>query len=328
MDIYFYAFDIQNKFIIPYHHFLSIADQLCVCVLVLTACFSDDTIIKLTRTVKTVGPVAPPKPEFDIMLTPSLVPSIMADDNELVTTLNKTSRKEETEIMDEFTVETKVTQVKMVQMELSHSGDVSLLETTEVHTDTGMTEHRKSREREETQTTQRVINRKSLTHTPPGTPLAIRTYPETSTPYKSPTGGHSPHNLSVDLGNQSFSRSGASTPARAVGSELDTFSIASEPISIEEEVPIYVAVYSYEPESDDVLALHEGEKVEVIDDTGDDWWKVRRPYNQRTGMAPCRYLKERDEYEKMVDDKIYSKLYQLSSQSCKNTYACFVSITL
>ena len=69
---------------------------------------------------------------------------------------------------------------------------------------------------------------------------------------------------------------------------------------------IYVAYQNYEPESDEVLPLHEGEKVEVLDNSQADWWLVHKLTSSDEGWVPGQYLKELMEYEQMVVDQILS----------------------
>lgn len=223
--------------------------------------------------------IVQPVQDFTVKVSPELVPSTYRSSNSLALQhVDKTIKREEMEITDEVTVETRVLEVKTLKMELSGStGGVSLSETTEVQTNTGLQEQRKSREREETIITQRMLDRPlSSSSTPPHTPL---------------------------------------TSLRALPAPDSSF--ISDTISIEEEVPIFVAISSYEPEADDVLSLHEGEKLEVLDDTDDDWWRARKIFNQKEGFVPGKYLQDKEEYDQLIEAQLSEQVDKLPSDPCK-----------
>ena len=204
--------------------------------------------------------------------------------------VDKTVKTHEYETTDEVTVQTSVTQVKTIKMEISEWGGVSLLETTETKTDTDMTEMRKTKEKDETLMTHKVMDKRV-----PEIPAEL-TLPRSPIPPMSP----------LCLKAESERESDHEAP-----------SMVSEPIPVEEISPIYVAISAYEPESDEVLSLHEGEKVEVLDDTQDDWWLVRKTFDNREGWAPGQYLKERDEYTHMVEQNLAKAIEKLPSESRK-----------
>ena len=205
--------------------------------------------------------------------------------------VDKTVKTQEYETTDEVTVQTSVTQVKTVKMEISEWGGVSLLETTETKTDTDMSEVRKTKEKEETLMTHKVMEKR---------------VPEIPESPRSPVPPMSPWSPVPPLCLKAESES-----------EYEAPSVVSEPIPVQEISAIYVAVSAYEPESDDVLSLHEGEKVEVLDDTQDDWWLVRKTFDNREGWAPGQYLKEREEYRQMVEQSLAAAIEKLPSESRK-----------
>lgn len=48
------------------------------------------------------------------------------------------------------------------------------------------------------------------------------------------------------------------------------------------------ALYSYEPANTDELALEEGEVVDILDRSEDEWWKAER--NGMVLLVPAAYL--------------------------------------
>ena len=213
--------------------------------------------------------------------------------------VDKTVKTQEYETTDEVTVQTSVTQVKTVKMEISEWGGVSLLETTETKTDTDMSEVRKTKEREETLMTHKVMEKRV-----PEIPES----PRSPIPPMSQWSPVPPWSPIPPLCLKAESES-----------EFEAPSVVSEPIPVQEISAIYVAVSAYEPESDDVLSLHEGEKVEVLDDTQDDWWLVRKTFDNREGWAPGQYLKEQEEYRQMVEQSLAAAIEKLPAESRKES---------
>ena len=243
----------------------------------------------------TEGIRAEPQPDdwaMDVTtIRPELLPAeLKAGLMALQQEVDKTVKTHEYETTDEVTVQTSVTQVKTVKMEISEWGGVSLLETTETKTDTDMSEMRKTKEKDETLMTHKVTDKR------------VPELPADSSLPRSPVPPMSPLCLRADSERES---------------DHDAPSVISEPIPVEEISPIYVAVSAYEPESDEVLSLHEGEKVEVLDDTQDDWWLVRKTFDNREGWAPGQYLKEREEYRQMVEQNLAKAIEKLPSESRK-----------
>ncbi len=103
---------------------------------------------------------------------------------------------------------------------------------------------------------------------------------------------------------------------RSERSEFDT----EEPVSllnVEEQLPVYVAISAYEPESDEVLSLHEGEQVEVLDDAEEDWWLVRKFFNSREGWVPGQYLKDKEDYDRLVEEELQQQIQELKVENSK-----------
>jgi len=69
-------------------------------------------------------------------------------------------------------------------------------------------------------------------------------------------------------------------------------------------------LYDYEATLDDDITVHENDNVIVLDDTDDDWWKVRVvSKNGKEGMVPKTYVKimvpgeveePEEEYEEVI----------------------------
>ena len=80
---------------------------------------------------------------------------------------------------------------------------------------------------------------------------------------------------------------------------------STEPLLDQELGDVYVAMSPYEPESDEVMSLHEGEKVEILDDTAEDWWLVRKYFDQREGWVPGQYLKNKSLYDQQINEELH-----------------------
>jgi hypothetical protein len=192
--------------------------------------------------------------------------------------VDKTVHSHEMETHDEITVETRVMEVKTVKMELSDAGSVSLMETTEVKTDTELNESRKKKEKDQV-----VMWKKTFE------PKAI----------------------------------GDIKPSQE--ENLERPAISPAPLTVHNDIPnvedmpdfmrdmlVYVAISSYEPESDEVMSLHEGEKLELVEDPGqEEWWLVRKLFNNRQGWVPGQYLKDKSDFDQLVDQQLTQQIEQL-----------------
>ena len=243
----------------------------------------------------------------------SIRPEQMAYDNQLRVfmtdeilqqELERTVKMHEVETTDEIVVETKVTEVKTVLMQLSESGNISVSETTEVKTDTDMKETKKTKERDEVIMSHKTLDRKQLD------------VPQQSSPMKSPI---SPEFSDRSPRSEVFSPS--FTPAsskvnRSFESDFLT-STSNTLIDVQTEPAFHIAVASYEPESDDVMSLHEGEKLEVLDERQEDWWLVRKVFDNREGLVPRHYLKDKDEFDQQIDEEIFRQAEKMAAESSK-----------
>ena len=294
---------------------------------------------------------------------------------------DKTIRTEEMQLLDEVTVETKVMEVKTIKMELSHLGDVSVEETTEIKTDTDMSENRQRKEREETIYLHTKADKKQLKDR--ASPLAItdksgsdveskdskreripvlpkgaklsddwtpvhsqrsnkfsdwrdskvqaaeaqRKSPSvTKESYESDSQElHEPQakNIEEDIVKAEDVKQEHATPKNTDKEPVKHTEIVHDPDDLDEgETYFCVAISTYDPESDEVLSLHEGEKVEVLDDTQDDWWLVRKSFSLREGWVPGQYLREKAVYDKIVERQLKKAIEQLPSSTSKIPLFC------
>ena len=63
-------------------------------------------------------------------------------------------------------------------------------------------------------------------------------------------------------------------------------------------ISICTAIYDYTPQSDNELAIQEGELIYVLEkSTEDDWWKAKKRApneddEEPVGLIPCNYIEE------------------------------------
>ena len=194
--------------------------------------------------------------------------------------VEKSVTVQDIETTDEITVETKVTQVKTVSMQLSESGDINLTETTQVQTDTDMKETKKTREREELVVSHLVSN--------------ITEVLDQSDPNVSDVTLQEEQN------------------AESVSEKYDLFSTWNI------EPGVLIAIHSYEPDSDEVMSLHEGERLEFLEENSEDWWFVRKFFDNRQGFVPSRLLQMKEDFDKNVSDKIAQQIDRLEDSLSSN----------
>ena len=231
-------------------------------------------------------------PTFEMTLRPDM---IFTDSNRaenlvgLQVESDKIYKTEESQVIEEVTVQTKVTEVKTIKMELSYRGDVSLEQHTEVTTNTDLTENRKTLDRTESIATHAVAEPHQQTED--SDDVSVSAPSVTSLPEMDRLSGHSRSNVS------------------GVGSGFSG-----------DDTPFYIAISSYEPESDEVMSLHEGEKVEVLDDSQDDWWLVKKAFNNKEGWVPGSFLKERDEYNRKIERQLARAMEEMPVEISKGEH--------
>ena len=93
----------------------------------------------------------------------------------------------------------------------------------------------------------------------------------------------------------------------------------------EDYMDIMRAVSAYEPENDDALSLHEGERVELIDNTDLSWWRVRKLFDNRYGNVPAAYLKSSAEFNSIVDEALARHIEKISGETSENNWQFIIS---
>ena len=292
---------------------------------------------------KTLGDDSDGEEGLEFSIKPELIPWMKdvpgeSGDTGIMYETDKTIKTEEMQLLDEVTVETKIMEVKTIKMELSRMGDVSVQETTEVHTDTDMKESRQSREREETIYLHTRADKtpikedEKLAPTPkqqqtarPGSASSARSESESESEMRSikreripvlPKGAKlsdSPGPIKPDI---------VQTVSQSKEKEEEEPKAKHTPMirregSSDEEPYICVAISTYDPESDEVLSLHEGEKVEILDDSQDDWWLIRKPQSNREGWVPGQYLRDKTVYDRIIERQLKKAIDQLPSETSK-----------
>ncbi len=261
-------------------------------------------------------------------------PTESGDSGGIMYETDKTIKTEEMQLLDEITVETKILEVKTIKMELSSKGDVSVLETTEVRTDTDMKESRQSKEREETVFLHTKADQKPVKVA--GERMALPERPASAGSLKSGSEsepeGRSPRRERTPVPQRTSKPSDSLLPdqspiirpevaeavSRVKGSNKELSQDESTQEGYDDGPYICVAVSAYDPESDEVLSLHEGEQVEVIDDTQDDWWLVRKlQASGREGWVPGQYLRDKAVYDRVMERQLARAIEQLPSATSK-----------
>lgn len=218
--------------------------------------------------------------------------------------VDTTVNSRELETTDEIVVETKVTETKTVLMHLGESGNISVMETTEVKTDTDMKETKKILERDEVAVSHRLEHKPSADRASPFIPLS---------PSPSPAGSLSKtpdrHSPAASLG--------AAGDAVEKLVEAD-FSEARHPrSSVGVDAGLYVAICPYDPESDDVMSLHEGEFLEILHDAAEDWWLVKKSFDGREGYVPAQYLRDKQTDDRMIEEEVAKQMDRIFADTSK-----------
>ena len=68
----------------------------------------------------------------------------------------------------------------------------------------------------------------------------------------------------------------------------------SEPCMPRPGDPIFIALFDYDPRTSDDLSVRQGEKLEIIDKTDEDWWQARSLETHKEGYIPSKYVAEHD----------------------------------
>jgi len=228
--------------------------------------------------------------------------------------VDTTVNSRELETTDEIVVETKVTEVKTVLMHLGESGNISVMETTEVKTDTDMKEIKKILERDEVSVSHRSDRKQSDNSS--FVPLSPSPSPAGSLRSRTPD-RHSPsaslvHSDSVEK----LLEADLAVTRDIVGDIRPGTGV---------DAGLYVAICPYEPETDDVMSLHEGEFLEVLEDTAEDWWLVKKSFDGREGYVPAQYLRDKHADDRMVEEEVAKQMENINVDSSKKIFRyCFL----
>lgn len=78
-----------------------------------------------------------------------------------------------------------------------------------------------------------------------------------------------------------------------------------------QETTEYVAIQSFVSEKSDSVSLVEGERVQVIEKTTQDWWFVRKLVTNEKGFVPPSVLEDSDTYTSYMKDTLTKKIEKL-----------------
>lgn len=230
--------------------------------------------------------------------------------------VDKTVRTDEKEVFDEVTIETTVREVRTVNMVFGGLGQVSVEDITDIQTETGLTEQTTTREKEETVMTKKQLNTSFdgfplQTSSPNVSLLSIRPQLGPMSPGLGKSEPSTPHSPSYHRPLKSQEEYVVYPPGASAKGPVSPLDLVGQSA----EKGVYIAVTAYEPENDDVLSLHEGEKLELLDDNHEDWWLVRKVFDKREGLVPGHYLREKGEYEGLVEQALSKIIERLPSTS-------------
>lgn len=232
------------------------------------------------------------------------------DADELQQEVDTTVNSRDLETTDEIVVATKVTEVKTVLMQLGESGNISVMETTEVKTDTDMKETKKILERDEV-----VVSHSSdhkASDVAPFVPLSPSPSPAGSLRSRTPD-RHSPSALLA-------ASDSVEKLETAVTDSRDT--VAETWLGVGVDAGLYVAICPYEPETDDVMSLHEGEFLEMLEDAAEDWWLVKKSFDGREGYVPAQYLRDKQSDDRILEAEVAKQMNSISIDSSKALLFC------
>ena len=68
----------------------------------------------------------------------------------------------------------------------------------------------------------------------------------------------------------------------------------SEPCVPRPRDPFFIALFDCEPRTSEDLSVRQGEKLEIINKTYEDWWQARSLETHKEGYVPSKYVAEHD----------------------------------
>ena len=215
--------------------------------------------------------------------------------------VDRTIKTEHDEKFEEITLETRVCEVKTITMELTPYGRVTVEEKTQVQTDTDLKETKRSHHMEEALLTRKVTDTKAVE--------GLSAYPTLAGDITI-SNRSSMENLNIaDTFNDETDNV---RPNERRNTECQT-------ITIEREPPLFIAVMAYEPDTDNSMPLHQGERVIVLDDTHKHWWLIKKIFSGREGFVPAEYLRDKYVYTALVDQMLRHNIEQLPSDTSKKS---------
>jgi len=234
--------------------------------------------------------------------------------------LELTINSRELETVDEIVVETKVTEVKTVFMHLSESGDISVTETTEVKTDTDLKETKKVIERDEVIMSHRTLDKKQHDSASLGSLSPVSSVRSKLSDTLPPSSSSKFADLKSDVFFPDVTPESLQVPLDSVIQESAKMSVLRAGKAV--EAGLFIAKCPYEPESDDVMSLHEGEYLETLDEmVAEDWCLVKKVFDGREGYVPAQYLRDKSSNDKMIEEEIAVQVEKLSPVSSKTNVA-------
>lgn len=73
----------------------------------------------------------------------------------------------------------------------------------------------------------------------------------------------------------------------------------------------YVSVGNYMAEAEEVMSVREGEELDVLDDSNDEWWLARKVDTKEEGWVPKAYLAPKEEYAERLKDQLEENIESL-----------------
>jgi len=97
-------------------------------------------------------------------------------------------------------------------------------------------------------------------------------------------------------------------------SQFRKFKKSDEPKAKKDDL-ICEALYNYDKTRDDELQLYKGQKILILEESEDDWWRGRNLENGQDGWFPSNYVELPPGYAKVYHQGIYQGVSKISS--CK-----------
>eukprot|EP00045_Choanoeca_perplexa_P007890 m.72484 g.72484 ORF g.72484 m.72484 type:complete len:499 (+) comp14266_c0_seq1:132-1628(+) len=112
-----------------------------------------------------------------------------------------------------------------------------------------------------------------------------------------------PNNDSASVGANGHAASVASSP---VSRSLPPVPSPGSPAPAPKTTNSYVALYDYEPRTQDDLGFRKGDVLHVIDDSDGDWWEAVHTKTQQKGYVPSNFIAKQQSIE--AEDWFHGKI--------------------